>query len=205
MRYVKKACVVLAAVALAWNFGAQCKRQLMTDGIAEKIVRFHIRANSDAPADQALKLKVRDAVGDYMRPALSGVGGIEEGRRAIRRNLAGIKARAEEVIREEGYGYDVSASLAVTDFPEKTYGEYTFPAGRYEALEVVIGRGEGHNWWCVMYPNLCFFNSTYGVVGKEAERSLERVLSQDEYESLMEHKDYKIRSAFLEFLEEFLG
>ena len=85
------------------------------------------------------------------------------------------------------------------DFPEKTYGPYTFQAGNYEALEVVIGEGEGHNWWCVMYPNLCFFNSTYEVVDAEAEKSLEQILTPEEYQSLMEDKNYEIKFAFLDF------
>ena len=110
-------------------------------------------------------------------------------------NLSAIEEQAEKVISEEGYTYTVSARLANTDFPEKTYGPYTFQAGNYEALEVTIGNGEGHNWWCVMYPNLCFFNSTYEVVDEEAEKSLERVLTPEEYKSLMEDKNYQVKFA----------
>ena len=137
-----------------------------------------------------------------MQPVLSGVSDIEKSRRIITDHLFGIEKEAERVISEEGYDYPVRAELAVVDFPEKTYGNYTFPAGKYEALEVVIGEGKGQNWWCVMYPNLCFFNSTYEVVDEEAEKSLEQVLTQEEYKSLMEHKNYKVKSALLEWLRE---
>ncbi len=180
-------------------------RQRMTEEIAEKVIRFHVLANSDTQEDQNLKLKVRDAVGSYMQPRLKGISDIETSRRVIQKNLLGITKLAEGIIAQEGYTYEIEASLAVTDFPEKTYGNYTFPAGKYEALEVVIGDGRGHNWWCVMYPNLCFFNSVYEVVDGEAEESLQRALTQEEYESLMEGKDYEVRFALVERVRELLG
>ncbi len=180
-------------------------RQRMTEEIAVKVIRFHVLANSDTQEDQNLKLKVRDAVGSYMQPRLKGISDIETSRRVIQKNLLGITKLAEGIIAQEGYTYEIEASLAVTDFPEKTYGNYTFPAGKYEALEVVIGDGRGHNWWCVMYPNLCFFNSVYEVVDGEAEESLQRALTQEEYESLMEGKDYEVRFALVERVRELLG
>lgn len=205
MRNFFRAGIVIAAVVLMFGGYHQYKQQSMAEEIAGKIVRFHIRANSDDIKDQELKLKVRDAVGAYMQPKLLGVSDIEGSRRVIQENLGNIVEEAEQVIASEGYHYDVSAVLTTTDFPEKTYGEYTFPEGEYEALEVVIGEGEGHNWWCVMYPNLCFFNSVYEVVDEEAEKSLEHVLTQEEYESLMENKEYEVKSAFWEFIKETLG
>lgn len=172
------------------------------ENIAGKIIRFHVRANSDAALDQEIKLKVRDAVGAYMQPLLTDVSDIQEGRGVIENHLSQIEAEAEKVLLAEGCKDSVKAELGVTKFPEKTYGDYTFPAGDYEALEVVIGDGEGHNWWCVMYPNLCFFNSTYEVVDEEAEKSLEQVLTQEEYKSLMEHKNYEIKFGMLEWIKE---
>ncbi len=190
--------LLLAAAVLACCGMIQYRQQRMTAEIAQKVIRFHVRANSDAQEDQNLKLKVRDAIGAYMQPKLSGICDIEDSRRVIQEYLPQIRETAEDVVAQEGYTYDVEASLAVTDFPQKTYGDYTFPAGRYEALEVVIGAGGGHNWWCVMYPNLCFFNSAYEVVDDQAKESLQRALTPEEYESLMEGKDYKIRFALAE-------
>ncbi len=180
----------------------QYRQQGMAEEIAEKIIRFHVRANSDAKADQELKLKVRDAVGAYMQPRLSGISDIAQSRKAVKDNLKQIEQVASGVIASEGYTYDVNAFLTVTEFPEKTYGDYTFPAGDYEALEVIIGEGKGHNWWCVMYPNLCFFNSAYEVVDAEAEKSLKRALTQEEYKSLMEDKNYKVKFALAERIRE---
>lgn len=197
-----KAGAVLAAVVLSCCMMWQCRKEWMTQEIAEKVIRFHVLANSDAQKDQELKLKVRDAIGAYMQPKLSGVSDIDESRRVIRKNMAGITETAENTVAREGYAYPVKASLRVTDFPQKTYGEYTFPEGRYEALEVVIGAGGGHNWWCVMYPNLCFYNSVYEVVDEEAEKSLRRALTAEEYESLMEGKNYKVKFALWERVQE---
>ncbi|MCI9136401.1 MAG: stage II sporulation protein R [Lachnospiraceae bacterium] len=197
--------LLLIAAALFFYGYQEQRQQKMTEEIAGKIIRFHVRANSDKEADQKLKLQVRDAVGAYLQPALSGVSDLEEGRAVIESRLTQIEQQAAQVIEREGFHYPVKAELAVTDFPEKTYGDYTFPAGKYEALEVEIGAGEGRNWWCVMYPNLCFFNSTYEVVEKEAEKSLERVLSQEEYKSLMEHKNYEVKSALVEWVKEKIG
>lgn len=187
---------MLAAVALLIAMGGkQYQQYKMTEEIAGKIIRFHVLANSDSGEDQQLKIKVRDAIGSFMQPKLSGVSDIETSREIVKENLSAIEKEAEKVITEEGYTYKASAQLSNIDFPEKTYGPYTFQAGNYEALEVTIGSGEGHNWWCVMYPNLCFFNSTYEVVDEEAEKSLERILTPEEYKSLMENKDYEVKFA----------
>lgn len=204
MKRWMKTGTILAVAALACCMMWQCRRQRMTEEIAGKVIRFHVLANSDTQKDQELKLKVRDAIGSYMQPKLSGISDIDKSRKVIRNNLPQITETAEKTIAREGYTYDVKASLKVTDFPQKTYGEYTFPEGRYEALEVVIGAGRGHNWWCVMYPNLCFYNSVYEVVDEEAEKSLQRALTPEEYKSLMEGKEYKVRFALLERVQELL-
>ncbi len=193
---MKKIFVLAVAVFIIAIGSKQYEQHKMTEEIAGKIIRFHVLANSDSKEDQQLKLEVRDAIGSYMQTKLSGVSDINESRQIVTENLSSIEEQAEKVISEEGYTYTVSARLTRTDFPEKTYGPYTFHAGNYEALEVTIGKGSGHNWWCVMYPNLCFFNSTYEVVDEEAEKSLECVLTPEEYKSLMENKDYEVKFAF---------
>ena len=155
----------------------------MQEDIAEKILRFHVRANSDGDEDQKLKLKVRDAVGS----------------RIAREHFPEIIHIAKEVIRQEGYDYPVEVKLSSVEFPVKTYGSYTFPAGTYQALEVIIGAGMGHNWWCVMYPNMCFEGSVYEVVDGKSEKVLKDTLSETEYQSLMEEKNYKISWKWLDF------
>lgn len=120
----------------------------------EGIVRLHVLANSDTVEDQALKLKVRDAVIEYMEKQddLNSAG---EARKYLSENLNRLEEIAEGVIASEGYDYSARANLGVRYIPEKAYGGITFPAGNYEALNITIGRGEGENWWCVLFPPLC--------------------------------------------------
>lgn len=183
--------------------GLQYGRNLrMQEDIAGKVLRFHVLANSDSREDQALKLAVRDAVGAEMAEVLAGAGDREACEKIINANLNRIKATAEQVVEEWGLDYEVEAALEEVDFPVKTYGDYTFPAGKYEALRVVIGEGEGHNWWCVMYPNMCFSGSVYEVVDEEAEEKLREVLDEEEYETVLSSGDYEVRLKCLDFLRE---
>lgn len=178
------------------------KRLRLQQEIADKIVRFHVLANSDTEADQNLKLAVRDAVGIKMGELLVGAGSREACETIINDQMGEIIITAEQVVADEGYDYGVQAFLADVDFPVKTYGDYTFPAGKYEALEVVIGEGEGRNWWCVMYPNMCFSGSVYEVVDEEAEESLQEVLSPEEYEAVLQSGDYEVQFRYLTFLND---
>lgn len=190
------ALLLLTAALFLGRYG----RDRLARDLSEKIIRFHVRANSDSPKDQALKLAVRDEIGLYMKEELAGIEELAESRREVQKDLGEIERRARQVVLEQGYDYEVSASLTKVDFPEKTYGAYTFPAGEYEALQVVIGQGKGKNWWCVMYPNMCFQGSLYEVVEEEAEASLRQVLTAEEYDALMKSGNYRIRWKWLSFL-----
>lgn len=170
------------------------------EDIARRVLRFHVLANSDSAEDQALKLKVRDAVGSYMAPKMKEASDVADCEQIVKENMKGITATAKEVILAEGYDYTVTASLGNTEFPVKTYGDYTFPAGTYEALNLVIGAGNGHNWWCVMYPNMCFSSGEYEVIGQNAKEALEQALTPEEYASLMENKNYEVSFKYLTFL-----
>lgn len=185
--------------------GIKIRQQGLQQGIAEKILRFHVLAASDTKEDQELKLKVRDAVGVYMEEELADALNKSESEELVRLHLGEIEAVAEQTIKEAGYDYPVTASLAYVEFPEKTYGAYVFPAGTYEALEVVIGEGKGHNWWCVMYPNLCFSGSVYEVVDEEAEKRLREVLSTEEYEAVFSSGNVRVEWKSLAFFKELVS
>lgn len=191
--------ILLAAAIAAVCFAGAVKlrQQELVKNLSDKIIRFHVLANSDSKEDQELKLKVRDAVGALMQQELVGVTDKAGSRRVIAGNLDRIEETAREVVAGQGYSYPVAASICQVDFPEKTYGNYTFPAGEYEALQLTIGAGEGQNWWCVMYPNMCFFNSMYQVVDEEAEKSLEQVLTKEEYQAVMEEGNYRVKFKWL--------
>ena len=179
------------------------KNQRIQEQIAGKVLRFHVLANSDTAEDQNLKLAVRDAVGSRMAELLSDVPDREACEQVVEAHLPEIAETAQAVVREAGYEYEVHAAIEETEFPSKTYGKFTFPAGKYEALRVVIGEGEGHNWWCVMYPNLCFANSMYEVDASSGEK-LREVLEPEEYAAVLESGNYKVRFKMLGFLNRVL-
>lgn len=137
-----------------------------------EIVRLHVIANSDTEADQALKLKVRDSVLAATDQALSKAeNGFDAGKIA-QENLSVMKQAALETIQKSGYSYSVKVEYGVFPFPVKSYGSITLPAGDYNAVRVIIGEGKGHNWWCVMFPPLCFVNETYSEVKPEGLQKL---------------------------------
>ena len=160
----------------------RCHR--LQEGMAERILRFHVIANSDERADQELKLKVRDGIGTYLGKELEGVTDLEACEQTVTERLPEIEDCAREIVEEEGYAYAVQAAVGDSEFPRKTYGSYTFPGGVYRALKVTIGEGKGKNWWCVMYPNLCFANSVYEADDEKAD-FIFKVLTQEEYAEMM--------------------
>ncbi len=150
--------------------------------ISDKIIRFHVIANSDTTEDQALKLKVRDEVLNYISPKLKDSKDIQESRKILEENNEVIKEIARKVIKENGYKYEVVTMLSHENFPVKSYANITLPQGNYEAYRIIIGSGEGHNWWCVMFPPLCFTDITKGEVAyKETEKEMKQVLTPEEY------------------------
>jgi stage II sporulation protein R len=170
--------------------------------IASKILRFHVLANSDEVYDQSVKEKVRDAVGTYLQPLLEDAESLDETKRIVETNMDEIIEVAESTLNMHGYDYSVTASIANVDFPEKRYGSYTFPKGNYEALQIVIGEGKGKNWWCVLYPNMCFKGSVFEVIEEEAEQSLKEVLSPWEYADVFDSGKVEFRFKFLEYFRE---
>lgn len=194
---------ILVCVALLCGI-LYTKAAWLQHDISEKVLRFHVLANSDDEADQNLKLAVRDAVGSYMQKKLAGVDDLEECEQIVNGNLDQIREVAAETIAQNGYDYDVTAELEYTSFPVKSYGSYTFPAGEYEALRVVIGEGKGHNWWCVMYPNMCFSGSMYEVVDEQAGEKLREVLTTEEYEKVLAEGNYQIQLKYFSFLNPYL-
>lgn len=147
----------------------------------DKLIRFHVIANSDAPFDQALKLKVRDRIFYEMNDKFD-TKDINEARTIINENIDYIQRIALDEVSTNGYNYSVSIALEDCDFPTKNYGSITLPAGNYEALRIVIGEGEGKNWWCVLFPPLCFVDVKHGLTDEKTKEKMETVLSEEEFE-----------------------
>lgn len=153
--------------------------------IAGEVLRFHVIANSDSEEDQKLKLKVKEAVLEAMRPKLADAKTVEEAEEIIMINMEEIEAVADKVIKEEGYTYKSRGVLGKTTFPVKQYGDMVFPAGEYEAFRILLGEAEGKNWWCVMFPTLCYVDETYDVITEENKEQFKAILTEEEYESLL--------------------
>lgn len=154
-------------------------------GIAKEIFRLHVVANSDTEEDQDLKLHVKTKIVDYLEGVLGEDRSLEATREAVVTHLDEIQAAAGQVIADEGYDYPVAAAVEKTYFPDKTYGDCTFPAGEYEALNVKIGEAKGHNWWCVLYPSLCFLDESHGIVSEEKKEDLKEVLTEEEFLTIL--------------------
>ncbi|MEG0308166.1 MAG: stage II sporulation protein R [Clostridium sp.] len=158
------------------------EEEISIEEISNKLIRFHVIANSDNEEDQSLKLKVRDKVLEYVQPLLKDSKDIEQSREILREENGKILAIANKVIENNGYNYTVDSTLTKEYFPIKTYGNITLPQGEYEAYRIIIGTGEGQNWWCVMFPPICFVDITKGDIAyEETEEEMKRVLEDDEY------------------------
>ena len=158
------------------------EKDIFFEDISKKLIRFHVIANSDGQADQTLKLKVRDEVLKYIQPILKESESIEESREILNENNDEIINITEKVIMENGYDYKVGTTLSKEYFPVKSYGNITLPQGEYEAYRIIIGNGEGQNWWCVMFPPICFVDITKGEVAyEETEKEMKDVLNEKEF------------------------
>ena len=164
--------------------------------LAGEVLRFHVLANSDRENDQNLKMKVKERVISYMKEQLPNAENVEMTKAWTRSHAGELEKVAREVIWEEGYTYSVKAELTTSYFPDKTYGDVMFPSGWYEALRIEIGSAKGKNWWCVLYPNLCFLDSVHAVVPKEGKQELETVLEEEEYEMVTATSKFKIKWFF---------
>ena len=156
----------------------------LQQGIASGIIRLHVIANSDSVEDQTLKYQVRDGILSSLQNELSDVEEKADAEKLLMKEQESILAAAKKVIYSKGYDYDVKLSLEDRYFPTKTYGDLVFPEGTYRALCVEIGQAEGRNWWCVLFPSLCFVDETCAVVPDESKEKLKKNMTGEEYQSL---------------------
>ena len=205
MKRIKAAALVLIVVLCGAVFTRVMQVEAKANAVQEKlsgeVFRFHVIANSDSEEDQELKMKVKEAVVAYMRETLSGAENAAEAKAWAIRHKEELARVSEEVLRAEGCSDKVTAEVVRCEFPDKTYGDITFPAGWYDALRIRIGKAQGHNWWCVLYPNLCFMDSVHAVVPKEGKDELQSVLTDEEYAMIVKGTPVKIKWFFLQLTE----
>ena len=157
---------------------------------------MHVIANSNSDEDQALKYKVRDNLLNYMNDICSNCSTKEEAINLVILHQKEFRQVALDTIKSEGYSYDVKINIGNFEFPTKNYGDISLPAGFYDALRVEIGKAEGRNWWCVMFPSLCFVDVSSGIVPEESKEELQNVLSNEEYSIISDNSNSEIKFKF---------
>lgn len=170
--------------------------------IYSDMIRLHVIAASDSDEDQAVKLQVRDAVLEVVEASMENVKNQEEALAAIEAANDEIHTAAKSVLEREGFDYPVSVELGLENYPERVYEGFTLPAGQYTSLRVIIGGGEGHNWWCVLYPPLC----TTAAEDRE-QVFITAGFTDEQYKTITETKQvkYKVRFKVLEILASLFG
>lgn len=175
----------------------------VSSDLSNSVFRLHILANSDSKEDQDLKLVVRDNILEYMKEISKDVTSKQEVMKIMDEHLDEFYDIARETIKNEGYDYDVHLEIGKFDFPTKVYGDISLPSGNYDALRIKIGEAEGQNWWCVMFPTLCFVDVSSGSLDDDSKEVLEGSLNEEEFE-LVSEDNYIVSLKFklVEFFED---
>lgn len=185
--------IILSGLFITLSAASYAKN--VASNLSSSVFRLHVIANSDSKEDQDLKYKVRDALISYMNELCADLSTKEEAINISKNHIDDFKNIALNVIKDNGYDYDVNVEIGNFEFPTKSYGDISLPAGYYDALRVKIGAADGQNWWCVMFPPLCFVDITSGVVPEESKENLKENLDEEEY-SVISEDDSAIQFKF---------
>lgn len=176
----------------------------VSKNLSNSVFRLHVLANSNSEEDQALKYEVRDSVLEYVNTIAKNANSKDELINIVKDNVTNIEQIAENTILENGYNYSVNISIGNFEFPTKNYGDISLPSGFYDALRIEIGESLGNNWWCVMFPPLCFVDISSGIVPEDSKEILKESLSEDEYNIISEEKpSVQFKFKLLEFFQSF--
>lgn len=196
---------------MSWEGQKEMASVFAQSNVPEESIRLRILANSDSPQDQQIKRIIRDRVIAYVSQWAQDAKGVDDARGVIRSHLPALQQLVRDTLEEKGFTYDSDVQLGPTDFPTKMYGTQVFPAGTYEAVLITLGNSTGSNWWCVMFPPLCFVDISNGdiAVQKEENQSqLEQVKAEEIQimepfaEELAEHIEVGIMDPFMDALVE---
>lgn len=175
----------------------------VSNNIANGVFRLHVIANSDSPEDQNLKYIVRDELIKYMNTLAKDCNSKQEVIEIAKNNISNFENIAKKTIKDNGFNYNVTVEIGNFDFPTKTYGDITLPAGTYDSLKIKIGKSEGQNWWCVMFPPLCFVDVTTGIVPEESKKEMKEAMPEEEYSLISNTNNSEVNFKFklIEFFE----
>lgn len=179
--------------------------QAVCKDISSTVFRLHVIANSDSIEDQDLKLMVRDKILEYMSSISKDIYTKDDLVVLLNDNLTNLTNIAKQTVLENGYDYNVSVEVGNFSFPTKNYGDITLPPGYYDALRIKIGNASGKNWWCVMFPPLCFVDVTTGIVPEESKEIIKENLSDEEYALISDssNSNTQIKFKIVELLQNF--
>ena len=170
--------------------------------ISDSVFRLHVIANSDSNEDQNLKYLVRDELIKYMNSTCENISSKEETIKIANENIDEFYNIAKKTIKDNGFNYTVNINIGNFSFPTKTYGDISLPAGFYDALKVEIGNASGENWWCVMFPSLCFVDVSKGVVPEDSKETLQDSMSEENYNLISSNKfEFKLKFKLVELFE----
>lgn len=173
----------------------------ISENISNSVFRLHVIANSDSEEDQNLKYIVRDKLLEYMNTLTSGITSKDAAIEIAKAHGKDFYNIAKKTIKENGYAYDVKVEIGNSYFPTKYYGDISLPAGFYDSLKVEIGNASGQNWWCVMFPPLCFVDMSTGIVPDESKQTMKETLANEEYAIISDttSKDISFKFKLIEF------
>ena len=200
---VKSGIILFLLLVLYTFISANNYVKAVSSNISDSVFRLHVIANSDRKEDQDLKYKVRDNLLNYMNILCTNISSKDEAILMVENHKKDFENIALEVIRKEGFDYYVNINIGNFQFPTKDYGDISLPAGMYDALRVEIGNAEGQNWWCVMFPSLCFIDISSGVVEENSKNLLKDNMSEESYTIVSDNSSNVIKFKFK--LLEFFG
>ena len=202
LKYIEKALLIGFVIAILFSFTSFTAFAAQCEQIPNEVFRLHVLANSDSEEDQALKLKVRDRLLDETGELFSECTTKEEAMSTAKANLAYLEQVAQDEIYKQGYTYGVTVEVENIFFNNRQYDDITMPAGNYDALRVLIGEGAGQNWWCVMFPSLCFVDESKSDVNSDnLKQEIENIKPKEINNLNNENDDIKFKSKMVDVVK----
>ena len=202
MKYFKKYIIITILLILYILVYSIAYANSTISNLSDKLFRLHVIANSNSETDQNLKYKVRDSLISYMNDICKNASTKQEAICIANTHIKEFTKIAQNTIKKNGFNYKVKVTIGNYPFPTKTYGDISLPAGYYDALKVEIGEAKGKNWWCVMFPSLCFVDMSNGIVPEESKKDLQNSLSIENYNLISsDNSEYQFKFKIVELLE----
>ena len=202
MKIFKKFLIIFILFIIYILFSLFSYSNAVSTDIQNSVFRLHVIANSDSTEDQNLKYKVRDTLIEYMNSISKDITSKEEAINIAIKHKNEFYNIAKNVVLDNGFDYNINVEIGNFSFPTKTYGDISLPSGFYDALKVEIGKASGQNWWCVMFPSLCFVDVSEGIVPEDSKEDLQKNLQEEEYKLISSDTlEFKLKFKLVELFE----